>query len=219
LYAAAAAAKEHRRTKNSSLNMRAVLLHVLGDALGSLVVVFTALAIWKGNSTFVAKYLDPVASLVIVAILTFASLPLVVQAASVLLNAVPRGVELEALRASVESLPGVLGVHDLHVWQLSDLKLVASAHIRVSRCCSFMAVGCQIKEVFHAAGIHSVTVQPEFVDDAAAAAAAAAAGGTGNAQQAASESECLLRCEQDACDALACCPQPLRTVESNGEAQ
>jgi solute carrier family 30 (zinc transporter), member 1 len=208
-------AKEHRRVKNTSLNMRAVLLHVAGDALGSLVVVFTALAIWKAQSSFVEKYLDPIASLVIVFILAYASLPLVVQAAAVLLNAVPRGVDLEALRTSVSALPGVLGVHDLHVWQLSDLKLVASAHIRVSRCCSFMAVGSEIKEVFHAAGVHSVTVQPEFVDEAAFAAAAAAGGGVG--EDVAAEGDCLLRCEQDACEALACCPAPLRTVQAHNE--
>lgn len=215
----ATATKERRRVKNSSLNMRAVLLHVAGDALGSLVVVFTAVAIWKGNSSFVEKYLDPIASLIIVLILGYASMPLVFQAASVLLNAVPPNVDIEALRTAVLALPGVLGVHDLHIWQLSDLKLVASAHIRVSRWCSFMAVGSQIKEVFHAAGVHSVTVQPEFVEDAVSASAAGAPGADGVVADAGcgaldGESDCLLRCDQDACDAMACCPAPLRTVQT-----
>lgn len=198
-----------RKQKNASLNMRAVLLHILGDAFGSVVVIVTAVAIWKGNSSFANKYLDPIASLIIVCILVYASVPLVIQAGSILLNAVPRGVDLDTLHKEIEAIPDVLGVHDLHIWQLSDMKIVASAHIRVAKCCSFMEVGSEIKEKFHAAGVHSVTVQPEFeLVPAEVPDIVRVPGG---------EIDCLLRCEQEACDAYVCCPQPLRSVESQSD--
>ena len=62
-------------------------------------------------------------------------------------------------------MPGVLSVHDLHVWQLSETKMVASVHIMVSKSHPYMDIGRGVTAVFHRHGIHSGTVQPEVVDD------------------------------------------------------
>lgn len=58
-------------------------------------------------------------------------------------------------------------MHDLHVWQLSETKMIASVHIMVSKTHPYMDIGREVTAVFHRNGIHSGTVQPEVVDDAA----------------------------------------------------
>jgi len=58
-------------------------------------------------------------------------------------------------------------VHDLHIWQLSETKVVASVHIMVSKAHPYMDIGRGVTGVFNRHGIHSGTVQPEVVDDAA----------------------------------------------------
>ena len=63
-------------------------------------------------------------------------------------------------------MPGVLSVHDLHVWQLSETKMVSSVHIMVSKSHPYMDIGREVTAIFHRHGIHSGTVQPEVVDDA-----------------------------------------------------
>jgi len=82
------------------------------------------------------------------------------------------------------AVPGVLSVHDLHVWQLSETKMVASVHIMVSKAHPYMDVGREVTAIFHRHGIHSGTVQPEVVDDAAS--------GTE------SDKTCLIACSSEA---------------------
>lgn len=61
---------------------------------------------------------------------------------------------------------GVRGIHDLHIWQLADTMVIASVHVSVWECdvASFNRVALLCKEVLHRHGIHSSTVQPEFVN-------------------------------------------------------
>jgi hypothetical protein len=62
-------------------------------------------------------------------------------------------------------LDGVISVHELHVWQLSDTKLIASLHVLLrSREC-YMLLGFEIRKLLHGYGIHSATIQPEFIKD------------------------------------------------------
>jgi len=57
---------------------------------------------------------------------------------------------------------GVLSVHELHVWQLSESKIVASVHVMASRNHDFMPVAADIRKTLHHHGIHSSTIQPEY---------------------------------------------------------
>lgn len=111
-----------------NLNVRGAALHVLGDALGSVAVMVAAgvllLTGWP--------YADVVASLVIVAILLPRTLALLRATAHVLLEGAPPGVDVEEVRAALTEVPGVEGVHDLHVWVISDRVPAASAHLVVA---------------------------------------------------------------------------------------
>ena len=55
-------------------------------------------------------------------------------------------------------------MHEFHVWQLSGSKIIASAHIRCHNLHQYMAIAEQVKDFFHQEGIHSTTIQPEFID-------------------------------------------------------
>jgi len=64
----------------------------------------------------------------------------------------------------LEKVDGVLAVHEFHVWQLAGDRIIASAHIRCRNLSEYMKIAEKVKEFFHNEGIHSTTIQPEFVE-------------------------------------------------------
>ena len=100
------------------MNITGVFLHVLADALGSVVVVISAAVIWLTDWEY-RDYMDPVLSLLIVVIICVSTWPLMRDSTLILLNSLPPNIDLADLRSRlVSSVSGVLGVHELHVWQL-----------------------------------------------------------------------------------------------------
>lgn len=93
----------------------------------------------------------------------FVDVSLIVRSASfILLQGVPPTVSIEEVRASILEVEGVLSLHELHVWQLSETKIVASVHVMASRHHDFMPVAATIRKALHLHGIHSSTIQPEY---------------------------------------------------------
>ena len=183
---------------HGNLNMKGVFLHVLGDALGNIGVMITALFIWLTNFSW-KYYADPVISLVITGIILSSSYPLVRSASFILLQAVPQGVNIDDVRDDILSFDGVRSLHELHIWQLSDSKLVASVHIRVSipeDTAEYMELATEVRKCLHAYGIHSSTIQPEFVS-ADADEAVVEDRSTGGA--------CLIGCTNASCANGQCC--------------
>ncbi len=80
----------------------------------------------------------------------------------ILLQGVPPEVSLEDVRSDILAVEGVLSVHELHIWQLSETKIIASVHINASREFEFMTIASDIRRVLHRHGIHSSTIQPEY---------------------------------------------------------
>ena len=149
-----------------SMNMRGVFLHVLGDALGNVGVIAAGLFIMYSDAWW-RFYSDPAISFLITIIIFHSALPLCKSASYILLQGVPASVSLEAVRHSIMSVEGVLNLHELHVWQLSESKIVASVHVLVD-CSSgqtekYMTIAAKIRANLHGWGIHSSTIQPEFV--------------------------------------------------------
>jgi zinc transporter 1 len=81
----------------------------------------------------------------------------------ILLQGVPSTVSLEEVRSSILAVPGVISLHELHVWQLSESKIVASVHVLAERQSDFMDIASDIRKVLHHLGIHSSTIQPEYI--------------------------------------------------------
>ncbi|KAF8510485.1 cation efflux protein [Gautieria morchelliformis] len=146
---------------HGSMNMRALLLHVFGDALGNVGVIATGLIIWLSAWKY-KYYFDPAVSLVIAGIIFTPVLPLVRKASLILLQAVPATISLESIREDIQQVDGVISVHELHVWQLSENKIVASVHVWVPHTSKYVHVARNIRKVLHNHGVHSGTIQPEF---------------------------------------------------------
>ncbi|KAF1969840.1 cation efflux protein [Bimuria novae-zelandiae CBS 107.79] len=152
------------------LNMRGVFLHVMGDALGNIGVIASALIIWLTDFSW-RHYSDPAISLVITVIILCSAIPLCKAAARILLQAVPAGLSIDDIKDDITELDGIVSCHHVHVWQLSDTKLVASLHVQVAfdfkgdGSARYMALAREIRQCLHEYGIHSSTIQPEFCLD------------------------------------------------------
>jgi cobalt-zinc-cadmium efflux system protein len=113
------------RGRESDLNIRGAFLHMAADALVSAgVVVSGGLALWFGWA-----WLDPVVSLVIAAVIVIGTWSLFKQSLHLLFDGVPDGVDLGAVQALLEALPGVDRVHDLHVWAMGTSEIAMTAHL------------------------------------------------------------------------------------------
>jgi len=119
------------RRRASSLNMRGAYLEVLSDLLGSVGVVAAAGVIL--TTGFVRA--DPIASLLIAAIIVPRSFSLLREAVDVLLEASPRNIDLDEVRAHLAQVPGVVDVHDLHAWTITSGMPVLSVHVTVTDAC------------------------------------------------------------------------------------
>lgn len=155
---------------HGDLNMRGVFLHVMGDALGNIGVIGSALIIWLTSWSW-RYYADPAISLVITVIILGSAIPLCQAASRILLQAVPPGISVDDIQADIQDLPGVLSCHHLHIWGLSNTKKIASLHIQVEfdfkgeGSARYMELARAIRRCLHAYGIHSSTIQPEFCLD------------------------------------------------------
>jgi cobalt-zinc-cadmium efflux system protein len=116
------------RAAGQSLNVRAAFLHVMGDMLGSVGVVVGGLVmLTTGN------YLaDPIISFFVGAIILLGAIDVLREGANILLEGVPRSINYQELKGSIENIEGVISVHDLHVWTISSANLALSAHVTVS---------------------------------------------------------------------------------------
>lgn len=157
-------AKPKQSIKQKSLNMEGVFLHVLGDALGNIGVIATALFIWKTDYSW-KFYMDPVISLVITAIIFSSAVPLCKRTSAILLQGVPQSIDADEVRDDIASLPGVIEVHDLHIWILSENLNIATLHVSVDKGPKdFMKLAKRIRTCMKGHGIGSTTIQPEFVN-------------------------------------------------------
>ncbi|CRK99436.1 CLUMA_CG012659, isoform A [Clunio marinus] len=146
------------------MNMRAAFLHVLSDALGSVIVMISAVII-KYSEWEYKFYCDPAMSMLLVVLILHSVWPLLRESALILLQTVPTHIEVDAIqRRLLERVDGVLAIHEFHVWQLAGDRIIASAHIRCRNLSEYMKLAEKVKEFFHNEGIHSTTIQPEFIE-------------------------------------------------------
>lgn len=129
-----------RDGSQESLNVRGAYLEVMGDALGSVAVLVSALVIVL-TDWYAA---DAIASLVIAALILPRAVSLLRDVADVLLEATPRDVDLDELRAHIVAMEGVAAVHDLHVWTITSGMPVMSAHVVVDPSVQDMAGAEQV---------------------------------------------------------------------------
>lgn len=115
------------KAQRTSINVRGAYLEVLGDLLGSVAVIVAAVVILLTG--WIAA--DAIASLLIAAMIIPRAIGLLREVVSVLIEATPKGVHVEEIRSHVLGASGVVGVHDVHVWQLTRGAPVFTAHVVV----------------------------------------------------------------------------------------
>jgi len=141
-----------------SLNVRGAWLHVLTDALGSVGAVAAGLCVW-GCGWYWA---DPLASTLIGLLVIYSAWRLLAESLSVLMENAPRGVDVDEIRAALAELPGVVNVHDLHVWTITTGLDSLSAHLITSSGLPDRRLLDQVRQLLDARfGITHVTIQIE----------------------------------------------------------
>ena len=113
------------RGSKGDLNVRGAFLHMASDAAVSAGVVVAGLLITLTGW----RWLDPVTSLLIVAVITIGTWGLLRQSVNLAMDAVPEGIDVSAIDTALRGLPGVVDVHDLHVWGLSTTQTAVTAHL------------------------------------------------------------------------------------------
>jgi cobalt-zinc-cadmium efflux system protein len=113
------------RSEHHGFAARGAFLDVLGDAIGSVAAIGAAVVVMLTRW----PYADPIASLAVVCLVVPRALLLLRDAMTVLMEATPPGLSLPAVRERILRVPGVVGVHDLHAWQITAGLPILTAHV------------------------------------------------------------------------------------------
>lgn len=141
-----------------TLNMRAALLHVMADTLGSIAAVMSGVVIYFTGWTPI----DPILSLFICVLILYSSINLLREALHVIMEGVPRDMDLPQIGRALAAVHGVQSVHDLHIWTLSSGTVALSAHVLMKDLSGWEDVLEKLRTLLHDRyGIEHVTLQPE----------------------------------------------------------
>ena len=145
---------------SGDVNIRSVFLHMLGDTLSTAAVIAGGAGILFTGITWI----DPVLSIIIAGMILYSSAGIVRETLHILLEGTPKDLQLHEIRASMQSVEGVLNVHDLHVWSLGSSSHALASHVTiaempVSDCgCILEGINAALRQRFH---IHHTTIQFE----------------------------------------------------------
>jgi len=160
----AASALLFLRDGKRDLNLRSAFLHLASDAVLSAGVAVTGAVILATRW----YWLDPVVSIVLALAILAGTWSLMAQSMNLMLDAVPEGIDPSAVKAFLGALPGVVEVHDLHIWAMSTTETALTAHVVMPTAAAsgptFLSdVSCKLRDMF---GIEHATLQ---IDPAPAA--------------------------------------------------
>ena len=145
--------------KDHDLNIRAAFVHMLGDALSSVGIIFGAIAIhftgWDA--------IDPILSVLIGVLIIWTAWDIIQESLNVLLEGLPRGLELGVVPGAMRQIDGVIDVHDLHIWSLGSSAHALSCHVLIEDMppSESNSILLRINEVLCGFHIHHCTVQFE----------------------------------------------------------
>jgi cobalt-zinc-cadmium efflux system protein len=141
-----------------TLNIRAAVLHVAGDALGSVAALLSGLVILATGWTRI----DPLLTLVICALLLAGSVRVLREGLRIVMEGVPGHLDLALVGRAMAAVPGVRGIHDLHIWTLSSGHIALSAHVDLDTLEEWSALLGRLRYLLSERfDIHHVTLQPE----------------------------------------------------------
>jgi len=143
-----------------NLNTRAALVHVLGDLLGSVAAIAAGLIIYFGGPFFV----DPLLSMLVGGLILRSTFGVLRETTLVLLDSVPQHVDYASVGQALARVPGILAVHDLHVWTMVPGRSALSAHVLVEDVDQWPLVLYRARRLLeHQFRIGHITLQPEWL--------------------------------------------------------
>jgi cobalt-zinc-cadmium efflux system protein len=143
------------------LNVKSAFFHLAADALVTAGVVAAGIVIWLTNWL----WLDPAVSLIVSAVIVFGTWSLLKSAIGLALDAVPEGLDIAAVRAHLLALPGVAGLHDLHIWGMSTTETALTCHLIMPNGHPGDTVLNDMAQQLHRRfGIQHATIQIELAD-------------------------------------------------------
>lgn len=147
------------RDKDRDLNIRAAFVHMLGDAVSSLGIIVGAIAIHFTGLTFI----DPLLSVLIGILIVWTAWDIIQESLNVLLEGLPRGMELGEVTTCIRAIDGVIDVHDLHIWSLGSSAHALSCHVIIEDMppSESNAILQRINDVLGHHEIHHTTIQFE----------------------------------------------------------
>ncbi|MDB5084077.1 MAG: cation diffusion facilitator family transporter [Bacilli bacterium] len=148
---------------DNNINIKSAVLHMLGDAAASAAVIVGAITIY-----FTGWYIvDPILSVLISLLILFGAVGIVRQTVNILMEATPKGIEIQQVAEKIRTVQGVFDVHDLHVWSISSGKHALSCHIVLDGQLTIHDSQAVLREIEHQLnhlGIGHVTIQTEDAD-------------------------------------------------------
>lgn len=149
------------RGQKGDLNVRAAFVHMMGDAIGAGAIILGAVAIHYTGWT----YVDPILSIALGCLIVYTAWDIVHESLNILLEGLPRGIELDRVTKAMGAVPGVLDVHDLHIWTLGSSTHALCSHVLIDDMphSESEAILKQLAEVCCGLGIHHTTIQFEHV--------------------------------------------------------
>ena len=113
--------------EQSDLNMRAVFIHNLGDALSNVAIIAGAWIISRTGYTII----DPILGFLIAALVVWSAVGIIRDSMEILLESLPKGMTLENVATAMLKVQGVMGVHDIHIWSLGSNTRALSCHLHI----------------------------------------------------------------------------------------
>ena len=165
----------HHHSHSENMNMHAIFLHILGDALCALTVLISGLVIMfvppfdddtqkKSNEVKWKLYVDPVLSIFLSILISISTLKLIKASSRILLQSTPDHVSSDNLEKEILAIEGVRQVHELKIWRLNSQQNVASVHVTVWNDAGIKLLDQVLSNVYsvlRSNNIHFITVQLE----------------------------------------------------------
>jgi cobalt-zinc-cadmium efflux system protein len=149
--------------RKNDINIRGAFLHMVADAVVSLGVVLSGLAV-LGTGWL---WIDPATSIVVAVVIVVGTWSLLKESVSLSLDAVPASIDRVAIETYLTSLPGVAEVHDLHIWPMSTTEVALTAHlVRPGATLDDELLAQACRDLAARFGIHHATLQIESGDPA-----------------------------------------------------
>jgi cobalt-zinc-cadmium efflux system protein len=148
------------REKDKDLNIRSAYVHLMSDAFVSLGIVIGGIVIYYTHY----YWIDAVLSIVIAIVILFSTWNLLIHSLRLTLDAVPSNLDLDTVKKEVETIPGVINIHHIHIWAISTNRNALTAHIMVdinSSLEEIEQIKNQVKHKLDHMNIHHTTLEVE----------------------------------------------------------